>query len=100
MYKILVKLLGQVSMNKILCMTQDIISPEGKEKLSFVKKVLIVSKLFYGSWLNIVRYSEPPMQFYMVSAPFLNLFLLSGFFPFVMTMISNYVFFRIVMNKE
>lgn len=101
MKKILANIFGQVLVNRATIITSEAV---GEERLSKFRKTKKIASeylaLFIGNWLKIASQGKPAMTFYIVCAPFLNLFIFSGFFPFLITMVSNYAFFRIVMNKE
>lgn len=89
MFKIIEAILGVVAANKlrILC-SETKRNPFAAIAMEFVKGY---SKAF--------TQGSDVMKFYLIIAPFFNLFMLSGFFAFLFIMGSNFYIFRMVFSK-
>lgn len=90
MFKILEQVFGVVFTNKIRLIMAD-------KKRSLPVEVI---KSFMEWYAKSFRKGGDIMKFYLIIAPFFNLFLFSGFFAFVFILISDFVLFRIVTNND
>jgi hypothetical protein len=89
MFKILEKVLGVIATNKlrILC---------GETKRN---PFAAIATEFVKGYSKVFTQGGDMMKFYLIIAPFFNLFMFSGFFAFLFIMGSNFYIFRLAFSK-
>ena len=89
MFKIIEAIFGVVVANKLRMLVGD------TKRNPFVS----IGKAFLEGYTIWFKTSDDKVKFYLIIAPFFNLFVFSGFFAFVLIMASNFYIFKKCLSR-